>query len=65
MHRKRFAFDENVAKKSATQELAAASGVPPAFRKQLEQFSIFTGNTRTIGLPCAEEEEEEEKEEIY
>ena len=27
--------------KSVTQELAAASGVPPAFRKQLEQCCIF------------------------
>ena len=53
-HRKRFTFDNNVAKKSVTQELAAASGVPPAFRKQLEPCCTFPHVRKGCRLRAAE-----------
>jgi len=37
----RFAVEKNVANKSVTQKLAAASGVPPAFHEKLEPRCIF------------------------
>jgi len=45
----RFQFAKNVAKKSVTQEIAAASGVPPAFGKQLWPCCIFRKCPRRAG----------------
>jgi len=50
-HCKRFAFHKKVAKMSVAQELAAASGVPPAFRKQLESCSTFCKSESAGGVP--------------
>jgi len=44
---KAFPFDETSRKTSVTQELAAARGAPPAFRKQLELHGcIFPHSTQ-------------------
>jgi len=53
-HRKHFSSDKKTSrKKSVTQELAASSGVPPTFRKQLEPCCMGVGSLNTASTLSA------------